>query len=90
MMLPLTLLAIPAAAAAAASVPLVSFNDAGGNTHTFKTLNDPVMGGKSSGTWQVANGVGVFEGDVNVVPSLHAPGFIEVSAGSISAPTRRI
>ena len=46
------------------------------------TLNDPVMGGQSNGTWTVSSkdGVGVFDGNVNIVPSLKAPGFIEAWA----------
>ena len=35
------------------------------------------MGGKSTGTFRVDQGVGVFEGEVVDVPFLHAPGFIQ-------------
>merc|ERR1712190_490669 len=45
-------------------------------------LNDPVMGGKSTGTWSVdtQEKVGVFDGAVVNVPSLKAPGFIKAAA----------
>jgi len=48
----------------------------------FVELNDPVMGGKSTGTWSVdaAKHVGVFDGTVLDVPSLKAPGFIKAAA----------
>jgi len=68
------------AAAAATTLPLVTFdgNDAR-TTFAFKELNDPVMGGKSSGNWSVQDGSGVMQGVVVNVPSLSAPGFIKSS-----------
>merc|ERR1712190_674070 len=53
-----------------------------GTTFKFAELNDPVMGGKSTGTWEVdaSHKVGVFDGDVVNVPSLKAPGFIKAVA----------
>jgi peptide methionine sulfoxide reductase MsrB len=70
-----------AATASAASVPLVTFDNGPGTTHTFSELNDPVMGGKSTGTFTVSgNSTGIFQGQVNIVPSLKAPGFIETWA----------
>jgi len=68
------------AADAAADVTLVTF-DASTPTGRYKwrELNDPVMGGKSAGTFSVDTSgkvpFGVFDGVVRVVPSLHAPGF---------------
>jgi hypothetical protein len=64
------------------SVHLVSFDGAPSTTFKFQELNDPVMGGKSSGTWAVdsKSKVGVFDGDVANVPSLKAPGFIKSAA----------
>ena len=54
------------------------------NTFNFKELNDPVMGGKSSGNWSVQSkagqSFGVMDGVVVNVPSLSAPGFIKTSA----------
>jgi len=61
---------------------LVTFD--GGSTTTFKfhSLNDPVMGGISRGTWDVnvPEQFGIFNGTVKNVPSLHAPGFISAFA----------
>merc|ERR1712190_613976 len=53
-----------------------------GTTFKFAELNDPVMGGKSTGTWEVdaSHKVGVFDGEVVNVPSLKAPGFIKAAA----------
>mmetsp|Transcript_13809 Transcript_13809/g.29014 ORF Transcript_13809/g.29014 Transcript_13809/m.29014 type:complete len:411 (-) Transcript_13809:1549-2781(-) len=45
--------------------------------HVWKELNDPVMGGKSTGTFYVENGVGRFVGEVVDVPFLKAAGFIK-------------
>ena len=71
-----------ATAAAAADIALVTFDGAKGTTFTFAELNDPVMGGLSTGTWAVneEGKFGVFNGTVVDVPSLKAPGFIKASA----------
>merc|ERR1711953_135426 len=63
-----------------ASTALVTFDGAEGTTFDFEALNDPVMGGKSSGTWTLSDGAGVLDGEVVNVPSLSAPGFIKASA----------
>jgi hypothetical protein len=44
----------------------------------WEEMNDPVMGGKSKGTFTIEYNVGVFEGNVVNVPFLHVPGFIHV------------
>ena len=44
--------------------------------HSYKQMNDPVMGGESTGTFKIENGVGIFDGKVVDVPKLKAPGFI--------------
>ena len=64
-----------------ADVPLVSF-DGAVPLSKFVQLNDPVMGGRSSGTWSVdaVGKFGKFDGAVLDVPSLKAPGFIKVRA----------
>lgn len=51
--------------------------------HVWFSLNDPVMGGLSTGTFVVKSdeGVGVFDGEVKDVPSLKAPGFIAMRTG---------
>jgi hypothetical protein len=59
---------------------LVTFDGAEGTTFTFQELNDPVMGGKSTGTWSLGDGFGIIDGEVVDVPSLSAPGFIKAQA----------
>lgn len=63
-----------------ASIPLVTFDGEKATTHEFVELNDPVMGGRSSGTWSVMPTFGVMDGEVVDVPSLQAPGFIKAAA----------
>lgn len=48
--------------------------------HRWVEMNDPVMGGRSTGTFRIEDGVGVFKGRVEDVPFLHAPGFIQARA----------
>lgn len=60
--------------------PIITFDGAQGTSFVFKALNDPVMGGKSSGTWTVSKAAGVLDGEVVNVPSLSAPGFIKAAA----------
>lgn len=45
-------------------------------------MNDPVMGGVSTGSFRVdpVAGVGIFQGQVNIVPFLGAPGFLKATA----------
>jgi len=76
------LLSVATGLAAAAKVELVTFDGSAGTTWNFKELNDPVMGGRSTGTWHVdtAGHFGVFDGEVVNVPSLKAPGFIKAAA----------
>jgi hypothetical protein len=79
----MSLAAVPLSPLALSEVLLLNSFDANPATvHTFKELNDPVMGGKSVGTWSVnATGqFGVLNGEVNDVPSLKAPGFIKAAA----------
>ena len=45
--------------------------------HTWREMNDPVMGGRSTGTFHIEDNIGVFQGEVANVPFLHAPGFIQ-------------
>jgi hypothetical protein len=45
-------------------------------THTWRTNNDPVMGGQSYSTVAVENNMLNFTGACKIVPSLKAPGFI--------------
>jgi hypothetical protein len=52
----------------------------------WETMNDPVMGGKSTGAFCIHHGKGVFTGEVVDVPFFHAPGFIQVRAKSFDFP----
>jgi len=61
------------------NVVLATFDGAAGTTCTWKEQNDPVMGGKSSGTFNIASGSAIFDGVVEDVPFLRAPGFIKAS-----------
>ena len=69
---------------AANGLPLVTFDGAPGTTFTFTEMNDPVMGGKSTGDFTVdtARKVGVFAGEVVDVPKLKAPGFLKASTSA--------
>lgn len=44
--------------------------------HTWSANNDPVMGGKSTSSFTIADGIGTMNGTCAIVPSLNAPGFI--------------
>lgn len=55
-------------------VILESFDDP---INEWVELNDPVMGGKSTGTFTIEDGLGKFVGEVVDVPFLQAPGFIQ-------------
>lgn len=59
---------------------LVTFDETKETTFQFKELNDPVMGGKSVGTWSLGSGFGILDGEVITIPSLKAPGFIKAAA----------
>merc|ERR1711879_1062928 len=62
-----------------ATGPLVTFDGAEETSFNFKILNDPVMGGKSTGSWSLGSGFGILDGEVVNVPSLSAPGFIKAA-----------
>merc|ERR1719281_2194153 len=55
------------------TIDLATFD--GKATHTWKTENDPVMGGQSDSTWTLKNGYGEYSGTCRIVPKLKAPGF---------------
>merc|ERR1719361_3313568 len=57
----------------ASDVVLESFDAA---VHKWSSQNDPVMGGKSTSTFTIADGIGTLNGTCAIVPSLSAPGFI--------------
>jgi len=70
----------PAALSASASGALVTFDGAKETSFSFRALDDPVMGGKSTGTWTLGEGFGILDGEVVDVPSLSAPGFIKAAS----------
>merc|ERR1712178_140787 len=82
MVFALKLLGLALCVFSAASLELVTFDGAKSTTFKFTELNDPVMGGQSTGTWtqDTTKGYGTFDGQVVDVPSLKAPGFIKASA----------
>jgi len=53
---------------------------------TWSTLNDPVMGGKSTAEFAIEGGLGSLNGEVVNVPSLSAPGFVTMQAKDDSFP----
>jgi len=61
-------------------VQLVTFDGARGTSFSFTELNDPVMGGRSRGSWHVNSTYGVLDGEVVDIPSLKVPGFIKAAA----------
>lgn len=86
-MLKLLTLAALAGCAAAQSAPdvILATFDGKEKTTTFKwtDMNDPVMGGSSTSSFELSNGTGVFNGTCAIVKFLKAPGFckIQTSAG---------
>jgi hypothetical protein len=64
----------------------IMIEDFSSPAHSWKAKNDPVMGGKSSGTVSVYGGVGIFDGEVVDVPFLQAPGFITMETNGGSYP----
>merc|ERR1719421_1820605 len=73
---------LPAVVGASKTVPLATFDGATATSYPWETVNDPVMGGQSDSTFKMdkANGVGVWDGEVKIVPFLKAPGFCNLQA----------
>merc|ERR1719424_1489556 len=65
--------ALTALATSASNVTLATFD--GSSSLKWHVVNDPVMGGQSVSTFSQGKGVGIFDGEVKIVPSLHAAGF---------------
>merc|ERR1712100_915588 len=59
---------------------LLTFDGDQSTTFKFVELNDPVMGGQSTGTWSLGKGFAILDGEVVDVPKLKAPGFIKAAA----------
>eukprot|EP00939_MAST-03C_sp_MAST-3C-sp1_P001293 g1293.t1 len=67
------------------SVDLVTFDGKEkSTTWTWKVLNDPVMGGQSTSTWEINQtiGIAIWDGETKIVPSLKAPGFCNAETTS--------
>ena len=62
---------------------LAGFKNGKAEGATWQAVNDPVMGGRSTGSVAVDNDHAIWKGDVKVVPSLKAPGFCRLQ-GSIA------
>lgn len=58
-------------------IDMATFDGAEGTTHKWKDVNDPVMGGLSTSTFVISSDTktAVWNGTVQIVPSLKAPGF---------------
>lgn len=82
-LLAMTLLQV---AGAKQEVPLVTFDGAKATSYTVEPVNDPVMGGQSESTFQVdaEQAVGVWDGEVKIVPFLKAPGFCALNAPGLN------
>jgi len=63
----------------ASDIKVATFDGASATSHKWVQKNDPVMGGKSTGTWSITNNTAIFNGNVVNVPFLKAPGFIKAS-----------
>merc|ERR1719421_99038 len=67
--------------AIAAATPIATFDGAAGTGKwDWETVNDPVMGGVSKSSFRVEGNVGIWSGDVKIVPFLKAPGFCTLRA----------
>lgn len=64
------------------AILIESFKGNGGPKLSWSVRNDPVMGGKSTGTFSTDTntGAGILDGEVVDVPFLSAPGFIKAEA----------
>ena len=68
------------APSAAKTLDLVTFKEGDKTNFKWTDLNDPVMGGRSTSTFKVEGGKGVFDGVCRIVPQLKAPGFCNAEA----------
>mmetsp|Transcript_54886 Transcript_54886/g.166781 ORF Transcript_54886/g.166781 Transcript_54886/m.166781 type:complete len:410 (-) Transcript_54886:276-1505(-) len=77
------LLALAAPAGAGSSdVPIATFDGAAETTRPWQVVNDPVMGGASTSSFSVDGGrkLGVWTGEVKIVPFLGEPGFCNLQS----------
>jgi hypothetical protein len=54
--------------------------------HPWRTMNDPVMGGKSTSSLDIHDGMASFDGTCAIVPFLKAPGFVTMTTRVHSNP----
>lgn len=80
-------LALALASARGDTTTLVTFDDATGTSYDWVYMNDPVMGGASTSTFETENGAGVFNGTCAIVDSLDAPGFCKAYTYHTLVPT---
>jgi hypothetical protein len=75
-----------AAAADSRVIPLATFDGTQATSWHWETVNDPVMGGQSRSTFTVdaTRKLGVWDGEVKIVPFLHAPGFCNLQAPGLN------
>jgi len=60
--------------------PIATFDFAPGTTLPWEPANDPVMGGVSISSFVIVNGLGIWAGQVQMVPALKSPGFCNLQA----------
>lgn len=61
-----------------ASKEIISIESFADPKLSWQTMNDPVMGGRSTSSFSIEGGIGRFIGEVVNVPFLKSPGFITV------------
>jgi len=69
------------ASAVSSTVDTFVLEDFKNPTHDWRSMNDPVMGGRSKSSVRVEDGMAKFEGTCAIVPFLKAPGFITMVTG---------
>ena len=76
-----------ASVASAKTIMLATFDGASETSLTWQPVNDPVMGGQSTSKFNVEEPLGIFEGEVKIVPFLGAAGFCNLeTTGTVSFP----
>ena len=80
-----TMMAACAGAAPAGAAPGVALFEFTNASKPWVVTDDPVMGGVSHSTFTVEGGVGVWVGEVKIVPFLHAPGTCQSEAAPFAS-----
>lgn len=78
------LLSIPVLSSSGQDVAIATFDGTKATTWPWETVNDPVMGGQSTSTFHVDGGLGIWDGEVRIVPFLKAPGFCNLQAPGLN------